>query len=136
MEKMEEKAYLRICYWWGSIADLLIGIEMLSVVLMGNFSPFLGLGITISGGNEYKYALSVAMVFMLTWTGILLWADRDPIARKGILFFLIPIIIGLRFSMISAFYFGFISVSTLIIDMVLSLAYLILIVLTLYKTKK
>jgi hypothetical protein len=83
---------LRISYWLGAIVDGFMVVPMLSPrvagVLFGieDFDP----------GDEYRYAMIVAASLMLGWTVLLIWADRKPLERKGILLITVfPVIIGL-----------------------------------------
>jgi hypothetical protein len=83
--------FLRISYWLGAILDGILVVPMLSPRIGGamfgidHFEP----------GNEYRYAMMVGASLMLGWTIVLIWADRKPVERKGILLLTIPIIIGL-----------------------------------------
>lgn len=74
--------WLRASYWAGAIADIAMVILFLQPRFMGE--------------DEYRYAMGAAAVMMLGWTLLLLWADRKPVARKGILLLtIIPVITGL-----------------------------------------
>jgi hypothetical protein len=84
--------FLRISYWFGAILDGIMVIPMLfpriGGVMFGitNFNP----------GNDYKYAMMVGASLMLGWTVLLIWADRRPVERKGvILITIIPVVIGM-----------------------------------------
>jgi hypothetical protein len=83
---------LRISYWIGAILDGLMIIPMLfpkvGGVLFGipDFNP----------GVEYKYAMGVGASLMAGWTILLIWADRKPIERKGVLLITVfPVLLGL-----------------------------------------
>jgi hypothetical protein len=84
--------FLRISYWVGAILDGLMVIPMLFPRIGGimfgieNFNP----------GNDYKYAMMVGASLMLGWTVLLIWADRKPVERKGVIMItVIPVVIGL-----------------------------------------
>jgi hypothetical protein len=86
---------LRVSYWVGAIFDALVIIPMLlpqvASVAFGipNFNP----------GNDYKYAMGIAASLMLGWVCLLLWVDRKPVERKGVLLLTIfPVLTGLIFS--------------------------------------
>ncbi|MFX1399570.1 MAG: hypothetical protein ACFFAS_21295 [Promethearchaeota archaeon] len=132
---MKKETYLRISYWWGAIADMLLGIEMITGAFLGSSSPFIGLGMTIEGGVEYRYAMSIAAIFMLTWTILLVWADRKPLERKDILLILVPIIIGLRLSVLLGYNTGLLSIERVIFDTTLSLLYLLIILVSYSKAR-
>jgi hypothetical protein len=83
--------WLRISYWAGAVIDLLAALQMLAPQLMAltsrweNFQP----------GADYRFAMGMGAPLMLGWTALLLWADRDPVARKGILpITVFPVIVG------------------------------------------
>ncbi len=84
--------FLRISYWFGAVLDGLMVIPMLFPGIAGvmfgidNFNP----------GNDYKYAMMVGASLMLGWTVLLIWADRKPVERKGVIMItVIPVLIGL-----------------------------------------
>lgn len=84
--------WLRISYWVGAILDGLWIIPMLvprvGGVLFGieDFDP----------GGEYRYAMAVGAALMAGWTVLLLWADRKPVERRGVLLLTIcPVMLGL-----------------------------------------
>jgi hypothetical protein len=83
---------LRISYWFGAVIDGLMVIPMLCPGIAGimfgidNFNP----------GNDYKYAMMVGASLMFGWTVLLIWADRKPVERKGVIIItVIPVLIGL-----------------------------------------
>ncbi len=93
----ESKAikFLRVSYWVGAIFDTLVIIPILSPkvasVAFGipNFNP----------GNDYGYAMYIAASLMLGWVSPLIWADRKPVERRGVLLLTIfPILTGLMLS--------------------------------------
>ena len=131
-----EILYLRMCYWIGAIMDALAGIEMLCSAFLGNLSPFTGLGLTIEGDNEYKYAMAIAGMFMITWTALLIWADQKPIERKGLLVILIPVILGIQISECLGYSFGLLILFNLLINTVLRSILLIFIIFSLLYSKK
>lgn len=84
--------WLRISYWAGAVIDLLAALQMLAPQVMAvtsrweNFQP----------GADYRFAMGMGAPLMLGWTVLLLWADRDPVARKGILpITVFPVIVGI-----------------------------------------
>ncbi len=104
-------ALLRFCYWTGAVLDALTVIPMLSSQLGGrmfgiaNFNP----------AAEYKYAMGLGATLMLGWTFLLIWADRRPIERKGVLILTVcPVLAGLFLSGIYAVNSGMISAVNMI----------------------
>jgi hypothetical protein len=83
---------LRVCYWIGAVADAVSAIIMLFPKLGGamygisDFNP----------GYEYRYAMGLGASLMLGWTFLLIWADRRPIERRGVLLLTVfPVLLGI-----------------------------------------
>jgi len=54
-------------------------------------------------GNDYAYAMDLAASLMTGWVFLLIWADRKPVERKGVLLLtLFPVLAGLILSGIYA----------------------------------
>lgn len=84
--------WLRISYWAGAIADALAAAVML----------FPEVGSLVYGRTDfvptadYRYAMGLGGSLMLGWTLLLLWADRKPVERRGVLLLTVfPVIVGL-----------------------------------------
>ena len=84
--------WLRVSYWAGAIADAFAAAIMLfpelGSVLYGrtDFTPT----------EDYRYAMGLGASLMVGWTVLLLWADRKPVERRGILLLTVfPVIVGL-----------------------------------------
>jgi hypothetical protein len=98
--------WLRISYWAGAVLDALAALSMLSPQLFAatnrlpDFHP----------GVEYRYAMGMGASLMLGWTVLLLWADRKPVERKGVLLItLLPVVLGLVLNEVIAVRAGFLS---------------------------
>ncbi|MDH3914252.1 MAG: hypothetical protein OEU09_23485 [Rhodospirillales bacterium] len=74
-------AWLRASYWAGAVADLGIGILTLVPSRMGE--------------TEFRYPMGLAAAVMFAWVLLLIWADRRPLERRGILLPTIFVILGL-----------------------------------------
>jgi hypothetical protein len=103
--------WLRISYWVGAVLDGLWVIPMLL--------PEIGLAIygiksmEITGG--LRYTLAVGAALMAGWTCLLIWADRKPVERRGVLLLtIVPVIAGLRLSEIYLFVYGYVTVADMI----------------------
>ncbi len=99
MSERTRAKFLRISYWVGAIFDALVIIPMLSPQVASlafgipNFNP----------GNDYGYAMRIGASLMLGWVCLLIWADRKPVERKGVLLLTIfPVLVGLILSGIYA----------------------------------
>ena len=80
---------LRISYWVGAISDGFATLRMLFP--------------KIAHGMGYRYALNMGASLMLGWTFLLLWADRKPMERKGVLLLTVfPVCTGLLLAEIYA----------------------------------
>jgi hypothetical protein len=72
---------LRLMYWVGAVFDALVIVPMMfpqaASALLGipSFSP----------GPDYRYAMALGSSLMAGWTVLLIWADRKPVERRGIL---------------------------------------------------
>lgn len=83
---------LRISFWTGAVIDGLVGISMLFPSFWNTFNGLNSLDSTY----VLNYALWFGAPLMLGWTVLLLWADRKPLERKGILIITVfPVILGL-----------------------------------------
>ena len=74
--------WLRASYIAGAVADGLVGILMLLPGRMGE--------------TEFRYPMGLGASLMFGWTALLLWANKRPMERKGVLVLTIfPAITGL-----------------------------------------
>jgi hypothetical protein len=92
------------------VLDLLAGLTMLFPALFtinNQLSSFIP-------APNYRYAMGMGAPLMLAWTVLLLWADRKPIERKGILPITLLVVLGEVINEIVAARTGYISVGALI----------------------
>jgi hypothetical protein len=88
--------WLRISYWVGAFADGFATIRMLFPELAHEV--------------EYRYALGLGASLMFGWTILLIWADRKPLERKGVLILTaFPVVSGLLLAEFYAVISGIIS---------------------------
>jgi hypothetical protein len=80
---------LRVCYWWGIIADAVMAVLMLFPGLFVRL-----MRIDLAPGPSFSYGLRMGAPLMIGWTILLLWADRKPVARRDILLLTLPVILG------------------------------------------
>lgn len=93
--------WLRISYWIGAIADGFATLRM----LLPEFAH----------GAEYRYALGLGASLMLGWTILLIWADRRPLERKGVLLLTaFPVVSGLLLAELYAVISGIISLERML----------------------
>ncbi|MCP3963089.1 MAG: hypothetical protein GY719_35060 [bacterium] len=105
---MSPTKWLRISYRVGATADGLVAISMFAQAALGSASSL----------NEYvpeipyRYAMGLAGSLMLGWTILLLWADRRPVERRGVLPITCVVVLGLMTSGLVAARAGFLPVSS------------------------
>ena len=80
-------------------------------------------------GPEYRYAMYMGVALMAGWTVLLIWADRKPMERKGIILITIfPVVIGIMLAGIYTVLSGMVSfislISTLVIQVFLIVFFL------------
>ena len=78
---MNKIIWLRASYWAGAIVDVLIGVLTLMPGRMGE--------------TEFRFPMGLAASVMFCWAGILIWADRKPLERRGVLIPTIAVVMGL-----------------------------------------
>ena len=100
--------WLRVSYWAGAILDGLAALTMLFPTLFAltnglqDFHP----------GVEYRFAMGMGASLMVGWTALLIWADRRPLERKGVLLItLFPVVLGLVVNETLAVHAGFLTVT-------------------------
>ena len=72
--------WLRVSYWTGAIIDLIYAIVLL---FPGLIQLFWQLDAPVQGTDLMWTKYFGSLVF--AWTCLLLWADRKPLERKGVL---------------------------------------------------
>ena len=78
-------------------------------------------------GNDYRYAMMIGASLMLGWTVLLIWADRKPVERKGvILITVLPVIVGMTLAGIFAVGSGLIKIDKMIPTWVIQTILLVL----------
>ncbi len=84
--------WLRVSYWVGAVVDALAFLEML---FPGALRALFGEG-GEDFGLEYRLAQAFGAPLMIGWTVLLLWADRRPLERRGVLVITVfPVVTGL-----------------------------------------
>jgi hypothetical protein len=73
--------WLHISYWAGAVLDILAAL----VMLFPSLFVVLNQPANFQADAAYRYAMGMGAPLMIGWTILLLWADRKPVERKGIL---------------------------------------------------
>ena len=75
--------FLRLSFLIGGVADALVAVNwflIASGVAIPNYMNGL-----VSGGQEYRFAMFIAALFMAGWSAILFWGWFEPMARRCLL---------------------------------------------------
>jgi hypothetical protein len=133
MNKADGIRLLRVCYWIGAFIDTLAILPMLFPQIGGIFY-----GIeAFNPGFDYKYAMGMGASLMLGWTILLLWADRKPLERKGVLLLTIcPVILGFVVAEVFAVSNGFISANHMLPSWIMQAILIGLFYFAYYRAKK
>ena len=101
--------WLRASFIAGAVADGIVGILMLIPSRMGE--------------TEFRVPMGLGAALMFGWTALLLWANREPMARKGVLVLTIfPAITGLLATQVWAAASGYSSVARVLPSVTLLVA--------------
>ncbi len=73
--------WLRISYWTGAVIDALAALLLTFPRLNAWFSGFP----TVDTSAAFRSSNAQAAALMWGWTLLLLWADRRPLERRGVL---------------------------------------------------
>lgn len=105
--------WLRISYWTGAILDGIYVIPMLFPKLGG----VLLFGKDFNPSGEFTYAMAIGASLMLGWTALLIWADRKPVERRGVLLLTIfPVKVSLDLASIYLVIYGLVPLEKMIIS--------------------
>ena len=101
--------WLRVSYWAGALTDAIAALRMIFPQL--------------ANGVEYRYAMGLGASVVLGWAFLLIWADRKPVERKGVLLLtLFPVITGIIIAEVYAYLAGFMELESVLPTVVYLLA--------------
>ena len=84
--------WLRVSYWAGAIIDAVAAIPLIFPWLASSVYKWS----SFTSSPELRSVSGVGASLMLGWTALLLWADRKPVERKGVLLLtILPVIFGI-----------------------------------------
>jgi hypothetical protein len=96
--------WLRISYWVGAVVDAVAAAQML-------YPPLFKFGMGLpefAPGDDYRFAMGMGASLMIGWTALLVWADRKPMERRGVLpLTVLPVIAGLALNQARGVLAGF-----------------------------
>lgn len=116
---MNKITCLRASYWAGAVADVLIAVLTLIPSRMGE--------------TEFRYPMGLAAAVMFCWAGLLVWADRKPVERKGVLVPTVAVIVGLMAAGLHAVATGIFPVQRIIPTSILGILLIALFSFSYYK---
>ena len=102
---------LRTSYWVGAVIDALAAIPLVFPSIQAWMYGIPDFSVTPLMNNFCYTAASL----MLGWTILLIWADRKPLERKGILLITVcPVVVGIAYSSIYLVMSGVVAVQRII----------------------
>jgi len=123
MNRAKTIIYVRVSYWVGAVIDAIVIIPMLSPSVAGTVFGISG----FTPGSDYGYAMRIAASLMAGWVFLLLWADRKPVERKGVLVLtIVPVLAGLILSGVYAVNTGFIGAEEMKLTWIMQVCLVIL----------
>jgi hypothetical protein len=85
-------AFLHLAYWTGAVVDAVMVVPLL---VPGVAAAMLGVN-PFAPGADYRYVAELSAALMAGWAALLVWADREPVTRRGILLLTVcPVVLGL-----------------------------------------
>ena len=83
---------LHLAYRTGAVVDAAMVVPLLAPSVA---AAMLGIN-GFAPGADYRYVAGLCAALMAGWTVLLVWADRDPVARRGVLLITVcPVVLGL-----------------------------------------
>jgi hypothetical protein len=96
---------LHAAYRIGAVVDAAMVVPLLAPSVAG---AMFGLD-RFAPGPDYRYVAGLCAALMAGWTVLLIWADRCPVARRGVLLLTVcPVVVGLAAAGVYALQSGFV----------------------------
>jgi hypothetical protein len=119
---MDAARWPRISFRVGAAVDAAVAALLLSPRLYAR-----ALGMTgFAPGDDARHAMGMGAALMLGWTALLLWADREPLERRGVLPLTVLVIAGLAANEVRSVRAGFLPLAPLAVVWALQLALAVL----------
>jgi hypothetical protein len=110
MNSSKSVLWLRISYWVGAVVDFAAGLMMVTPALFA----FMNQPANFQPTADHRYAMGMGAPLMFGWTVLLLWADRKPLERKGILPITLLVVIGEALTQVWGVTVGFVPLGALV----------------------
>ena len=75
---------LKVAFLAGAVADGLIAIEWF-LISLGLVEMPMHPSFYVGGGQDFRFVVGTAGLFMLGWAFLMYWGSRRPVERRGIL---------------------------------------------------
>jgi hypothetical protein len=133
MNKPRQILFLRVSFWIGAVID---GFVALQLLLPDFWASCTGLNSYVPSA-PLNFGLVIASALMWGWTLLLVWADRKPIERKGILLLTVfPVIFGLAANNVYAAASGLIPLQSALLPLAIQSALVALFLFSYFNAKK
>lgn len=86
----EALRWLRVSYRAGAAVDFAAGLMM----LLPDVFAWMNQPVNFHPADDFRYAMGMGAPLMFGWTVLLLWADRRPLERMGVLPITLLVVIG------------------------------------------
>lgn len=133
MNRQNAILLLRASYWIGAVVDALVATQLLPPDFWASFD-----GLTAyTPSNTLNFALGIASALMFGWTLLLIWADRKPLERRGILLLTtFPVIFGIALNNASAVASGLRPLTSALPDLTIGIALAVLFTFSYFNARK
>lgn len=108
MNRRQRIIFLRVSFWLGAILDAIAAIQLMLPEIWLNFY-----GLSAQTSPILTYALATGATLMWGWTALLIWADRKPLERKGVLLLTVIPVVGLALNNVYAATSGLSSIQSM-----------------------
>ena len=116
MKKSNSLILLSVSYWIGAVLDLFVACSMIFSSL---FSKIYGLK-NFDDPSSFRAVMGMCASLMIGWSALLIWADRKPVERKGVLVITVfPVIVGMAGSIVYGVASGFITLERAVITWII-----------------
>jgi hypothetical protein len=133
VKKQNQILLLRASFWIGAVIDGIVAVQLLIPSFWASFSGLT----TYTANSTLNFGLVIASSLMFGWTLLLVWADRKPLERKGILLLTVfPVIFGLAINNVFALASGLRPLQSVLPELVLQSVLAVLFVFSYLNARK